>query len=377
MSFFGIYCGFMYNDFLSIPINFPTCYIHKVNEQYLNNTNGTNVTFYELNKEPNCNYKFGIDPIWIGASNELTVINSLKMKLSVIFGFLQMILGIFLKGLNSILEGDLIEFLFVFLPQLLLMGILFGYMNILIIIKWNQKYLGEDSKKAPDIKSIMMDIFLKPNGEYNKNFAPIWGNEKTIQQFHFFILIISAISILIMIIPTVIGKNYQEKSKYENYENQKKNVINNQNDYSEELIDNNKNEIIKKSFSDILINVLIESIEFVLGTVSNTASYLRLWALSLAHSQLSKVFFNGTIGIFSNTNSIILNSILLSTFGIISFFIVTSIVLLFMDMMECFLHTLRLHWVEFQNKFFYADGYLFHTFSFNELIDNEIPNINE
>ena len=48
-----------------------------------------------------------------------------------------------------------------------------------------------------------------------------------------------------------------------------------------------------------------------------------------------------------------------------------------MDLMECFLHTLRLHWVEFQNKFFYADGYLFHTFSFNELIDNEIPNINE
>ena len=215
----------------------------------------------------------------------------------------------------------------------------------------------------------MMDIFLKPNGEYNKNFAPIWGNAKSIQQFHFFILITSFISILIMIIPTVIGKNYQEKSKYENYENQKKNNLNNQNDYSEELIENNKNEIIKKSFSDILINVLIESIEFVLGTVSNTASYLRLWALSLAHSQLSKVFFNGTIGIFSNTNSIILNSILLSTFGIISFFIVTSIVLLFMDIMECFLHTLRLHWVEFQNKFFYADGYLFSPFCFRSNLE--------
>jgi V-type H+-transporting ATPase subunit a len=85
---------------------------------------------------------------------------------------------------------------------------------------------------------------------------------------------------------------------------------------------------------------MIETIEFVLGSISNTASYLRLWALSLAHSQLSRVFFEKTVG-----GGIVSANIIKLLIGFYIFFAVTIAVIMCMDSMECFLHALRLQWV--------------------------------
>ena len=179
--------------------------------------------------------------------------------------------------------------------------------------------------------------------------------------------------------------NYaRAKKKYSsrNHNINNNNIHNEQNDEGQMLdeeiiINNNRNnaqDIEEPSFSNFFVESSIETIEFVLGTVSNTASYLRLWALSLAHSQLAVVFLSKIVVLIGNgSKNWPLNGILL----VIAFPIfagVTAVVLLFMDMMECFLHTLRLHWVEFQNKFYKADGYQFQPFCFSQnlvLMDDE------
>ena len=116
------------------------------------------------------------------------------------------------------------------------------------------------------------------------------------------------------------------------------------------------------SFGELMVDQMIETIEYILGSISNTASYLRLWALSLAHGQLAKVFYSMILSNAISDSESVFGSTMMIVIGFVIFFAVTLAVLLVMDTMECFLHGLRLHWVEFQNKFFKGDGLGFEEF---------------
>ncbi|KAH9607909.1 hypothetical protein KSS87_008480 [Heliosperma pusillum] len=149
------------------------------------------------------------------------------------------------------------------------------------------------------------------------------------------------------------------------------------------------------NFSEIFVHQLIHSIEFVLGAVSNTASYLRLWALSLAHSELSTVFYEkllilawggGTMGKFGWSTGVDgprvslaqrewypwwYDNLLIRLVGLTFFIFATAFILLSMESLSAFLHALRLHWVEFQNKFYHGEGYKFRPFSFALLTEED------
>jgi len=82
-GFFALYCGFIYNDFAAVPFDlFGTCYDAVP-------APGTS----SLVKVSDCTYAFGVDPHWYGKTNELTFLNSFKMKTSIILGVTQMIFG--------------------------------------------------------------------------------------------------------------------------------------------------------------------------------------------------------------------------------------------------------------------------------------------
>lgn len=86
MGLFAAYCGFIYNDLMAIPLwIFKSCY--NLKEESLMLPSGELKYIAKLDSvTPDCVYPIGIDPAWYLGINELTFLNSLKMKLAVIIG---------------------------------------------------------------------------------------------------------------------------------------------------------------------------------------------------------------------------------------------------------------------------------------------------
>lgn len=64
-------------------------------------------------------YPFGIDPSWRMATNELEYSNSMKMKLSIILGFIQMFTGLIISYFNMKHFKEQADIWLTFIPQVL------------------------------------------------------------------------------------------------------------------------------------------------------------------------------------------------------------------------------------------------------------------
>jgi V-type H+-transporting ATPase subunit a len=265
-----------------------------------------------------------------------------------------MLLGVFLKFANSIFFRNKTDLFFECVPQLLFLLAFFGYMDWMIMYKWVTPVSSDPSLNGPPgiINTMIVMALGTPDN------TPLYLGQSAVQSLLMFITVI-AVPLMLVPKPFILWLQNRAKSHPPEYA---------------QLTEEGSPDALKEKeeefeIGEVIIHQMIETIEYVLGTVSHTASYLRLWALSLAHQQLSLVFFQKTLVPALTSGPIILNGIFIYIAFII-FFAITAGVLLGMDVMECFLHTLRLHWVEFQSKFFKADGFAFNPFSHRQTLEN-------
>ncbi|KAL1118008.1 hypothetical protein V6Z11_D01G003500 [Gossypium hirsutum] len=345
MSLFSIYTGFIYNECFSVAFDLfaPSAYACRD----LSCRDADSIGLIKVRDT----YPFGVDPAWHGTRSELPFLNSLKMKMSILLGVAQMNLGILISYSNATFFGKSLNIWFQFIPQMIFLNSLFGYLSLLIIVKWC-------TGSQADLYHIMIYMFLSPTDELGDN--QLFPYQKTVQLV---LLLLALVSVPWMLLP----KPFLLKKQHENrHQGQSYTQVQSTDDaLSEANHDSHGHGHEEFEFSEVFVHQLIHTIEFVLGAVSNTASYLRLWALSLAHSQLSIVFYEKVLLLAWGYNNMVILVV-----GIIIFIFATVGVLLIMETLSAFLHALRLHWVEFQNKFYEGDGYKFYPFSFI-LIDDE------
>jgi V-type H+-transporting ATPase subunit a len=75
--------------------------------------------------------------------------------MSVIFGVLHMSFGLIMKAFNACYFNRKLDFKHEFIPQILMLLCMFGYMDILIITKWLTNYTAHENM-APSIISTMV-----------------------------------------------------------------------------------------------------------------------------------------------------------------------------------------------------------------------------
>ncbi|XP_026856935.2 V-type proton ATPase 116 kDa subunit a isoform X1 [Electrophorus electricus] len=415
MGIFSVYTGLIYNDCFSKSLNmFGSGWSVKP----MFGAKGGNWSFETLNENAVLQldpvvpgvfggpYPLGIDPIWNIATNKLTFLNSFKMKMSVILGVIHMLFGIILSLFNHLYFKKPLNIFLGFIPEIVFMSSLFGYLILLVFYKWTA-YDAATSKDAPSILIAFINMFLFNYSDPTNK--PLYRGQVGIQSL-LVVIALACVPCMLVVKTMVLRRQYlwkkhlsqmREETPAEKLESLEQagtssptgltqqgtqkfggvRVGNGPTEDEAEIIEHDQlsqhsedgdehSDEEPFNFGDVAVHQAIHTIEYCLGCISNTASYLRLWALSLAHAQLSEVLWGMVmhLGLASRSGAGFFGlSIIFPIFATL-----TVCILLVMEGLSAFLHALRLHWVEFQNKFYTGQGFKFVPFSFESILDGRL-----
>uniref|UniRef100_A0A8C1JPJ0 V-type proton ATPase subunit a n=1 Tax=Cyprinus carpio TaxID=7962 RepID=A0A8C1JPJ0_CYPCA len=336
MGLFSIYTGLIYNDCFSKSLNiFGSAWSVKAmftQQEWTNETLQTNAL---LTLDPNVSgvfsgpYPLGIDPIWNMAVNRLTFLNSYKMKMSVIIGVIHMTFGVVLSVFNHLHFRQKFKIYLLFLPELLFLLCLFGYLVFMIFYKW-LAFSVRDSQLAPSILIHFINMFLMQESAT----APLYPGEMALQVF---LVVVALLSVPVLLFGKPLYLYWLHRVDRSHIQSPLKHK-----DLSCMNVTNSMFVHWQFDLGDVFLHQAIHTIEYCLGCISNTASYLRLWALSLAHAQLSEVLWAMVMRLGLRMSSRLGVLFLVPVFSV--FALLTISILLVMEGLSAFLHALRLHW---------------------------------
>ncbi|XP_070498169.1 V-type proton ATPase 116 kDa subunit a 1-like isoform X2 [Chironomus tepperi] len=377
MGIFSMYTGFTYNDLFSKSMNiFGSKWKVNYNASTImdNPTLQLNPSSDDLGTEI---YEWGLDPVWQLGTNKIIFLNSYKMKLSIIFGVIHMIFGVVMSTINHNFFRRRVYIFLEFLPQIIFLVLLFAYMVFMMFFKWITYSPKLEQPYSPGCAPSVLIMFI--NMMLFKKTPPLAGCDEYMYP-HQDLIQKSFVFISLLCIPwMLLGKPFyimctrKKTNKVAGHNGDVNQGMEMTPETPDQLAPTAHSESghgghDDEPMSEIFIHQGIHTIEYVLSTVSHTASYLRLWALSLAHAQLSEVLWNMVLALgLKSTGPIKAPIMIYIMFAFWALF--TLAILVMMEGLSAFLHTLRLHWVEFMSKFYEGLGYPFQPFSFKIILD--------
>ncbi|EAT86249.2 hypothetical protein SNOG_06418 [Parastagonospora nodorum SN15] len=379
MGIFSIYTGLLYCDAFSLGLPFfKSMWVWDKDGQ---GPTSTRVEGYT--------YPFGLDYRWHDTENDLLFSNSYKMKLSILLGWCHMTFSLMWSLVNARYFKTKIDIWGNFVPGMIFFQSIFGYLAFTIVYKWSIDWPAR-GESPPSLLNMLIFMFLQP-GTLEPGSSPLYPGQATLQVI-LLLLALVCVPILLFLKPFYLryehnkarGLGYRgigETSRVSALDdddeedgralNGGRDSFGNDDDgiamITQDIGHGEEHEEFE--FSEVMIHQVIHTIEFCLNCVSHTASYLRLWALSLAHQRLSIVLWDMTMkNAFSFTG---VKGAILMVPIFYFWFACTVAVLCVMEGTSAMLHSLRLHWVEAMSKHFIGDGVPFMPFSFKVLLEEE------